>query len=156
MAAPFRAFASNGPVLPGELSADERERLRSAITHRASIMSARTGAAVDHAGVGKRPDHAAPVRAESICRGNSHGWTILPGGFCRIAEQADARAVSMGDGARSADVWVVSDKAVPARRYCRRPIPCGSGASPAWCRAAPPTICSGSAAISSAPRRRCG
>ena len=41
-----------------------------------------------------------------------NGWTILPGGFCRIAEQADARAVSMGDGARSADVWVVSDKAV--------------------------------------------
>jgi uncharacterized alpha-E superfamily protein len=43
-----------------------------------------------------------------------NGWTILPGGFCRIAEQADARAVSMGDGARSADVWVVSDKAVSA------------------------------------------
>ncbi len=40
------------------------------------------------------------------------GWTVLPGGFCRIAEQPDARAVSMGDGARSADVWVVSDKAV--------------------------------------------
>src|SRR5262245_24097655 len=38
----------------------------------------------------------------------------MPGGFCRIAEQADARAVSMGDGARAADVWVVSDKAVPA------------------------------------------
>jgi uncharacterized alpha-E superfamily protein len=42
------------------------------------------------------------------------GWTIMPGGFCRIAEQADARAVSMGNGARSADVWVVSEKAVPA------------------------------------------
>ena len=42
------------------------------------------------------------------------GWTILPGGFCRIAEQPDARAVSMGDGARAADVWVVSDKAVSA------------------------------------------
>ena len=40
------------------------------------------------------------------------GWTIMPGGFCRIAEQPDARAVSMGDGARAADVWVVSDKAV--------------------------------------------
>ena len=36
----------------------------------------------------------------------------MPGGFCRIAEQLDARAVSMGDGARAADVWVVSDKAV--------------------------------------------
>src|SRR5258706_2679990 len=40
------------------------------------------------------------------------GWTIMPGGFCRIAEQLDARAVSMGEGARAADVWVVSDKAV--------------------------------------------
>ncbi len=36
----------------------------------------------------------------------------MPGGFCRIADQLDARAVSMGDGARAADVWVVSDKAV--------------------------------------------
>ena len=36
----------------------------------------------------------------------------MPGGFCRIAEQPDARAVSMGDGARAADVWVVSDKPV--------------------------------------------
>ena len=44
----------------------------------------------------------------------ANGWTIMPGGFCRIAEQTDARAVSMGDGARAADVWVVSDKAVPA------------------------------------------
>src|SRR5919204_195487 len=41
-----------------------------------------------------------------------NGWTILPGGFCRIAEEPDARAVSMGDGARSADVWVVADKQV--------------------------------------------
>jgi uncharacterized alpha-E superfamily protein len=41
-----------------------------------------------------------------------NGWAIMPGGFCRIAEQLDARAVSMGDGARAADVWVVSDKEV--------------------------------------------
>src|SRR5439155_23691366 len=41
-----------------------------------------------------------------------NGWIMMPGGFCRIAEQLDARAVSMGDGARAADVWVVSDKAV--------------------------------------------
>src|SRR5437667_224457 len=43
------------------------------------------------------------------------GWIIMPGGFCRIADQLDARAVSMGDGARAADVWVVSDKAVTAK-----------------------------------------
>jgi uncharacterized alpha-E superfamily protein len=39
----------------------------------------------------------------------------MPGGFCRIAADLDARAVSMGDGARAADVWVVSDKAVSTR-----------------------------------------
>jgi uncharacterized alpha-E superfamily protein len=43
------------------------------------------------------------------------GWTVMPGGFCRIAADLDARAVSMGDGARAADVWVVSDKAVSTR-----------------------------------------
>ena len=31
-----------------------------------------------------------------------NGWTVLPGGFCRIADQPDARAVSMGDGASAA------------------------------------------------------
>src|SRR5258707_14444764 len=36
----------------------------------------------------------------------------MPGAFWRIDVQLDARAVSMGDGARAADVWVVSDKTV--------------------------------------------
>jgi uncharacterized circularly permuted ATP-grasp superfamily protein/uncharacterized alpha-E superfamily protein len=33
-------------------------------------------------------------------------------GICRIADQPDARAVSMGEGTRAADVWVVSEKEV--------------------------------------------
>jgi uncharacterized circularly permuted ATP-grasp superfamily protein/uncharacterized alpha-E superfamily protein len=36
------------------------------------------------------------------------GWKIMPGGFCRISGRPDARAVSMGEGVRSADVWVLS------------------------------------------------
>ncbi|MEW6435977.1 MAG: circularly permuted type 2 ATP-grasp protein [Pseudomonadota bacterium] len=40
------------------------------------------------------------------------GWAIMPGGFCRISGRPDARAVSMGEGVRSADVWVLSDKPV--------------------------------------------
>ncbi len=36
------------------------------------------------------------------------GWAVMPGGFCRISGRADARAVSMGEGVRSADVWVLS------------------------------------------------
>ena len=36
----------------------------------------------------------------------------MPGGFCRISDRLDARAVSMGIGVRSADVWVMSDAPV--------------------------------------------
>jgi len=41
-----------------------------------------------------------------------NGWEIMPGGFCRVSDRADARAVSMGDGVQSADVWVLADKPV--------------------------------------------
>jgi len=40
------------------------------------------------------------------------GWAIMPGGFCRISDRTDARAVSMGEGVQSADVWVLADKPV--------------------------------------------
>ena len=40
------------------------------------------------------------------------GWTVMPGGFCRISHRADARAVVMGAGAESADVWVTGDRPV--------------------------------------------
>ncbi len=37
------------------------------------------------------------------------GWQVMPGGFCRISDNDDARAVSLQQGARTADVWVVSE-----------------------------------------------
>lgn len=40
------------------------------------------------------------------------GWEIMPGGFCRISDSPDARAVSMSEGAKSADVWVLASKPV--------------------------------------------
>jgi uncharacterized circularly permuted ATP-grasp superfamily protein/uncharacterized alpha-E superfamily protein len=40
------------------------------------------------------------------------GWTVMPGGFVRIAENVDARAVNLQHGASSADAWVLSDKPV--------------------------------------------
>ncbi len=38
----------------------------------------------------------------------------MPGGFCRISDRPDARAVSMGDGVESADVWVLAENPVEA------------------------------------------
>ena len=40
------------------------------------------------------------------------GWHVMSGGFCRISARPDARAVSMGEGVQSADVWVLSSKPV--------------------------------------------
>ncbi len=38
------------------------------------------------------------------------GWQVMPGGFCRTSDRADARAVVMGAGVESADVWVLGEK----------------------------------------------
>jgi uncharacterized circularly permuted ATP-grasp superfamily protein/uncharacterized alpha-E superfamily protein len=38
------------------------------------------------------------------------GWTVMPGGLCRISDRTDARALSMQRGGRSADVWVTGDR----------------------------------------------
>jgi len=40
------------------------------------------------------------------------GWQVMPGGFVRIADGDDARAVSLQRGARTADAWVLSDRPV--------------------------------------------
>jgi uncharacterized circularly permuted ATP-grasp superfamily protein/uncharacterized alpha-E superfamily protein len=37
------------------------------------------------------------------------GWTVMPGGFVRIADNVDARAVSLQQGGRTADAWVLSE-----------------------------------------------
>jgi uncharacterized circularly permuted ATP-grasp superfamily protein/uncharacterized alpha-E superfamily protein len=106
-------FESNGPVLPSELPVGERERLITAIKNRGidfvgqELVRLSTVPVWDQGRIAPRP-----FVLRVFAAATPDGWTIMPGGFCRIAEQLDARAVSMGDGARAADVWVVSDKAV--------------------------------------------
>lgn len=40
------------------------------------------------------------------------GWTVMPGGFCRVSRRLDVRAVTMGAETESADVWVLGDAPV--------------------------------------------
>src|SRR5256884_1850748 len=108
-------FAGKGPVLASELSASDRERLRSAISERGidyvgqELVRLSTTPVWENGRIAPKP-----FVLRVFAAATPEGWTIMPGGFCRIAEQPDARAGSMGDGARAADVWVVSDKAVSA------------------------------------------
>jgi uncharacterized alpha-E superfamily protein len=109
-------FQSNGSVLANELSSNERERLKSAINERGidyvgqELVRLSTMPVWDQGRITPRP-----FVLRVFAAATPHGWTVMPGGFCRIAEQPDARAVSMGGGARAADVWVVADKQVAAR-----------------------------------------
>src|SRR5215813_9480815 len=107
-------FETNGPVLASELSKPERERLIAAINERGidfvgqELVRLSTTPVWDQGRIVPRP-----FVLRVFAAATPQGWIVMPGGFCRIADQLDARAVSMGDGARAADVWVVSDKAVP-------------------------------------------
>ena len=55
-----------------------------------------------------------PFVLRVYCAATANGWHVMPGGFCRISDQPDARVVSMGDGVESADVWVLAENPVEA------------------------------------------
>jgi uncharacterized circularly permuted ATP-grasp superfamily protein/uncharacterized alpha-E superfamily protein len=109
-------FHSNGPILASGLSAADRDRLKDAIANRGidfvgqELVRLSTTPVWDNGRLVPRP-----FVLRVFAAATPNGWTVMPGGFCRIAAELDARAVSMGDGARAADVWVVSDKAVSTR-----------------------------------------
>ena len=107
-------FPGPGPVLAADLSPADRDRLRAAIQSRGidyvgqELVQLSTTPVWDNGRLAPRP-----FVLRVFAAATPEGWTIMPGGFCRIADQPDARAVSMGAGARAADVWVVADRAVP-------------------------------------------
>ncbi|MFN3348004.1 circularly permuted type 2 ATP-grasp protein [Pseudorhodoplanes sp.] len=101
-------------VLPAELDAERRDALREAIAERG----------VDFVGQEVVKLSTTPVWAGDtlvprpfvlrvFAAATAQGWEVMPGGFCRISAQADARAISMREGVQSADVWVLSAKPVP-------------------------------------------
>ena len=40
------------------------------------------------------------------------GWRVMPGGFVRVADELDARAINLQQGGRTGDAWILSDKPV--------------------------------------------
>src|SRR5208282_2260569 len=100
-------------VIAAEMPARERELLRDAIAVRG----------IDYVGQdivrlsttprwmqGKLEPRPFVLRV--YCAATPKGWRVMPGGFCRISDRSDARAVSMGDGVESADVWVLAENPV--------------------------------------------
>ena len=114
------AFSDNLPGMKGQrsligadLDQQARARLMSDLDHRAidyvgqEMVQLSTTPVWDDGKLTPRPFVLRVYAAAT-----ENGWEIMPGGFCRVSDQGDARAVSMGEGVQSADVWVLADKPV--------------------------------------------
>jgi uncharacterized alpha-E superfamily protein len=100
-------------AIGAELSATERARLREAIALRGidyvgqEIVRLSTTPRWTQGKLEPRP-----FALRVYCAATPDGWRVMPGGFCRISDRPDARAVAMGDGVESADVWVLAETPV--------------------------------------------
>ena len=105
-----RGPASSGPRLLSDLGPDERETLLAAMRERP----------VDYVGQEVVSLSTTPVWRDGrltpspfvlrvYAAATEDGWRIMPGGLCRTSDRLDARAIFMGEGARTSDVWVLSD-----------------------------------------------
>jgi len=104
---------ARGPRLLADLTGDERDTLLSALKARAmdfvgqEVVRLSTTPTIRD---GKLQPSPFILRVYAARTGD--GWRIMPGGFCRISDQKDARALSMGAGAQASDVWVIAEKPV--------------------------------------------
>ena len=116
------AFHDSTPGLEGrrgvvvaELGTEERAALRAAIEARGVDY---VGQDIVRLSTTPRWEEGRLVPRPFVLRvyaaATPNGWRVMPGGFCRISDKPDARAVSMGEGVESADVWVLSDRPVEA------------------------------------------
>jgi uncharacterized circularly permuted ATP-grasp superfamily protein/uncharacterized alpha-E superfamily protein len=106
-------ISGQSSVVGAELPAKERERLREAIALRGidfvgqDIVRLSTTPRWIQGKLEPRP-----FVLRVYCAATMDGWRVMPGGFCRISDHPDVRAVAMGDGVESADVWVLADDPV--------------------------------------------
>lgn len=100
-------------VLPADLNETERTRLRQAIEQRGMDFVGQEVVKLSTTPVWAGDKLVPrPFVLRVFAAATASGWQIMPGGFCRISAETDARAISMGTGVQSADVWVLSSKPV--------------------------------------------
>ena len=115
--APAFRGAGNGvdstQVVAGELPEAERAALRERIEARGMDYVGQEVVRLSTMPVfqnGRLEPH--PMTLRVFAAATPEGWKVMPGGFCRISDEPDARAVSMRNGVRSSDVWVTSEEPV--------------------------------------------
>ncbi len=99
-----------GPEVVAEMSAARRRQLVEAIGRRGvdfvgqELVNLSTTPVWQEGRLVPRP-----FQLRVYVAATADGWNVMPGGLGIIGDKPDARAVSMQQGARSADVWVLSE-----------------------------------------------
>src|SRR5215510_4618904 len=92
---------------------DERTRILEQITHRGIDFVAKEAVALSTTPVWRNGRlEPRPFTLRLFLARTSDGWRVMPGGFVRVADDIDARAVSLQRGGSTGDAWVLSDKPV--------------------------------------------
>jgi uncharacterized circularly permuted ATP-grasp superfamily protein/uncharacterized alpha-E superfamily protein len=100
-------------VVGGTLDPAQRARIVEAISHRGVDFVAQEAVTLSTMPVALDGTFAPrPFILRLFLARAADGWTVMPGGFVRIADDIDARAVSLQRGGRTADVWVPSEHPV--------------------------------------------
>lgn len=130
---PVEALERREPVAGADLDTAQRAALLDALRRRPmdycgqEIVHLSTAPAIVEGEVVPRPF---TVRA-FVARDADGAWTVMPGGFARLAASQALPNSLMGEGEISADVWVVDDVANPAQVVARTiaepPISRGGG-----------------------------
>ncbi|MGE0024199.1 MAG: circularly permuted type 2 ATP-grasp protein [Hyphomicrobium sp.] len=101
---------SGGPWVVSELDGAQRGQLREAILRRGVDFAGQEVVKLSTTPVwrdGRLVPHPFVFRVFVVA--TETGYAVMPGGFALIGQQDDLRALSMQRGARSADVWVLSN-----------------------------------------------
>ena len=100
-------------VLGAALDAAERARILDQIAHRGIDFVAKEAVKLSTTPVWRNGRlEPRPFTLRLFLARVSDGWRVMPGGFVRVADDADARAVTLQRGGSTGDAWVLSDKPV--------------------------------------------
>jgi uncharacterized circularly permuted ATP-grasp superfamily protein/uncharacterized alpha-E superfamily protein len=111
------AFPGSGPFaeprLAADLSAQDKALLRQRLAERPGDFVAQEVAQLSTMPVLRDGRlQPAPFTLRVFAAVTPEGVRVMPGGFCRTSDRPDARVISMGEGAHTADVWVIDNKPV--------------------------------------------
>ncbi|HSI40294.1 MAG TPA: circularly permuted type 2 ATP-grasp protein [Xanthobacteraceae bacterium] len=105
---PLPGLLENGPLIGADLDPAQRRQVERAIQTRGVDIVAQEAVRLSTMPVWRQGRlEARPFILRVYLAATEEGWKVMPGGFCRVSDSLDARAVTMQSGGRSADVWVL-------------------------------------------------